>query len=111
MLLPLAALALFAAQPSAPAERESYVPYAGSDGIVGFKADGARGVYIRSLTGGWYYARTANRCGRLRSATSLGFITRGSEDLDRFGAIVAEGQYCPLTSVTRSPPPPGEPRG
>jgi len=108
MLLSLAALALINTQPSAPATRESYVPYAGSDGIVGWKADGERGVFIKGLVGGWHYAATSNRCGRLRTATNIGFITRGSSDLDRFGALLVEGSYCPLRSVVRSAPPPGE---
>ena len=108
MPLSLVALGLIFSQPSAPAEREAFVPYAASDGIVGWKADGDRGVFIRGLVGGWYYAATSNRCGRLRGATTIAFVTRGTSDLDRFGALVVEGSYCPLRSVVRSAPPPGE---
>jgi hypothetical protein len=106
-LQPPAARAMETAEPGA----ETYVPYAGSDGIVEWKADGDRGVYLRSLTGGWYYARTANRCRRLNTATRLGFLTFGSDDLDRFGTLFAEGWRCPLESVTRSPGGGGEREG
>ncbi|HEY0115581.1 MAG TPA: DUF6491 family protein [Allosphingosinicella sp.] len=99
-----------AATPAAPDAQETAVPDAGRDGILEWKADGDRALYLRSLTGGWYYARTANRCSRLNSASSLRFLTRGSRDLDRYGAVIAEGWRCPLVSVTRSGPPPREPR-
>ncbi len=121
MLTPLLVItSLAAAQapvPSAsPATRgtagqETFVPFAGSDGIVGWRADGDRGLFIKALTGGWYYARTAHNCSRLRTAVSIGFVTVGSDDLDRFGSISAEGQRCQLESVTRSSPPPGESDG
>ena len=67
-----------------------------------------RGVYIRADTGRWYYARTRGECARLRPTTSpLSFDTNAQGELDRFGAIRAEGWRCQLDSVTRSGPPPG----
>ena len=111
MLIPLLAAVAGLAAAQAPADErphEAYVPYASTDGIVGWRAIGEGGVFVKSLTGGWYYAATINRCRRLRTATNVAFITRGLSDLDRYGAVVAQGSYCPLRSVVRSAPPPGE---
>jgi hypothetical protein len=65
-------------------------------------------LYIRSLTGRWYSVQLDGRCGRLATADTLGFETSALGQLDRFGAIVAQGERCPIRSVTRieSPPPP-----
>ena len=94
---------LLAAAPPAP--REASIPFITRDGILRWQADEERGVYIQSLTGKWYYARTVGRCSRLVSATRLGFVSAGLDELDRYGVIVAEGERCPLASVVRSPPP------
>jgi len=69
-------------------------------------ADGDRGLYIRADTGRWYYARTRAPCPRLANDVALRFETRGGRDLDRFGAIRAEGWRCDLASVTESDGPP-----
>jgi len=95
----------FAAEP-APAE--TFIPDVSGNGIEQWKADGKRGLYIKSIAGDWYYATTMGPCGRLRTAVSLGFVTVNSDQLDRDGAIIAEGWRCPLTSVVRSQPPPAK---
>jgi hypothetical protein len=33
---------------------------------------------------------------------TLGFVTPGLDELDRSGAILAEGQRCPIASINRS---------
>ena len=84
---------------------ETYVPNVRSEGVAEWEADGDRGLFIMSQDGGWYYARTAVPCPRLRSSYALAFETRGPDRLDRFGTVIAEGWRCPLVSVTRSLPP------
>jgi hypothetical protein len=111
MFAPALSLALLAAAtpPAASAESvgaETSIPNARSDGIHEWQADGDRGLYLRSIDGNWYYARTLGPCGRLRTAVSLGFETRGSDSLDRNGAVHAEGWRCPLVSLVRAEPPP-----
>ncbi len=91
--------------------RETSIIDAASDGIVEWKADEDRGLYLRALDGGWYYARMANRCPRLKVATRLGFQTAPDGQLDRYGAVYAEGWRCQIDSLTRSAPPPGETQG
>ncbi|MFN3945924.1 MAG: DUF6491 family protein [Allosphingosinicella sp.] len=106
MIGALAALALLAPAAPAAAAAETSIPNARSDGIHEWQADGNRGLYIRSLDGDWYYARTLGPCGRLRTAVSIGIETRGGDSLDRNGAIHAEGWRCQLESLVRAEAPP-----
>jgi len=85
---------------------EASIPFASRDGIQDYKADGDRGLYIRDIHGDWYYARTQARCGRLATSDAIGFETSASDQLDKFGALHAQGWRCPLASLTRSAPPP-----
>jgi hypothetical protein len=103
-----AALAPTPAAPQAPllAPREESIPFIRSDSILEWRADGDRGLFIRSMSGQWYHARTMARCGRLTSALTVGFETRGPDRLDRYGTLRVEGWRCPLASVTLSDGPP-----
>jgi hypothetical protein len=85
---------------------ETSIPFADRDGIQDYKADADRGLYIRSITGEWYYARTMGKCARLQSANAIGFATAPGGKLDRTGALVAQGWRCQLDSLTRSEAPP-----
>lgn len=112
MLATIAGLAalLGGAQAAVPAQpsigEEAAVPFVRSDGVQVWMADGKRGLYILGIDGRWYYARTFGPCSRLSTAVTLGFQTRGVDELDRNGTILAEGWRCPLVSVTHSEPPP-----
>jgi hypothetical protein len=69
--------------------------------------DGEQGVYIRAYNGRWYYARTQSECPRLGYGNGrLSFRTAPNGDLDRHGAVVADGWRCQLASVIESGPPP-----
>lgn len=96
----------FAAAQSAPAETR--VPEMGR--FIEWRADGEQGVFIRAYNGRWYYARTESPCARLDSTQRLNFQTAPNGDLDRFGAVVAEGWRCQLSSVVESGPPPSRDR-
>ncbi|HEY7811407.1 MAG TPA: DUF6491 family protein [Allosphingosinicella sp.] len=80
---------------------ESYIPYANRDGIGEWRVAGDDGLYIRALTGGWYLVRTMGLCTGLKSAIGLGFEASFGGKLDRYSTIIAEGQRCPIQSVTR----------
>ena len=80
---------------------ETYIPYAARDGIVEWRLAGDNGIYARALTGGWYLVRTVGPCPGLRARTAVGFEPSFGGKLDRGSAIVAEGQRCPIDSVTR----------
>ncbi|MGH6780921.1 MAG: DUF6491 family protein [Sphingomonadaceae bacterium] len=95
-----------ASSASAGEPRETGIPFVSKDGIQDFKADGDRGLFIRSINGNWYYARTMGPCSRLQTAITLGFETAGIDELDKNGTIIAQGWRCPLKSVTRTEAPP-----
>lgn len=99
------------ATPQAGVEGETAIPFVSTNGIVDWRAAADDALYIRGVTGDWYLVRTMGPCPRLRTAISLGFVTRGIDQLDRGGSIIAQGQTCPVASVRRSAPPPGERSG
>lgn len=104
-ILSLAACAV--TDPAPPATgAETYIPYAGRDGITEWRIAGKDGIYARALTGGWYLVRLTGPCAGLRSGLPLSFDTRQGR-LDRFSTISVEREICPVESVTRlegSPP-------
>lgn len=106
--LMLAAVPALAGETPASAGAEASIPFADRDGIQDYKADADRGLYIRSITGEWYYARTMGKCPRLQSADTIGFATAPGGRLDRTGALYAQGWRCQLDSLTRSDAPPGK---
>lgn len=94
------------ASPAPTSGAETAIPFISRNGIIDWKADGRRGLYIRSMSGRWYYARTQGLCGRLKTAITLGFETSAADQLDRFGAIYAEGWRCQIASLVESGAPP-----
>ena len=105
-------LILAAAATAAPAFAETVAAQAPETKIprmahfLEWTADGDRGLYIRGDTGQWYYARVEGNCPRLSAADTLRFQTAPNGDLDRKGAIHAQGWRCLLSSVTASAAPP-----
>ena len=108
LFLAVAGLTAFAGihQPaSAKPDGETAIPFASSNGIADWKVSADNLVYIKAINGDWYLVRTMADCPRLYTARALGFVTRGGQ-LDRHGAILAEGHRCAVDSVVRSGPPP-----
>src|SRR3712207_138436 len=99
----ISAAAMLAALPVAaqPVAKETAIPFVSSNGIHDWRADGKRALFIQSINGDWYYARTAGVCGRLLSARALGVETSALNQLDRYGAVLVEGGRCQLASVVR----------
>jgi hypothetical protein len=113
LLLPIALLAGSCATVDAGLRAgtaaETSIPFVASNGISEWRVAGAGAIYIRSIGGRWYLARTMNRCSALDSAITLGFVTSALGELNRYGAIVAEEQRCPIDSLVRSEAPPEKP--
>jgi hypothetical protein len=109
-LIAAAAAALLAgcatAEPTVQASSETVIPFVSSIRNVEWKAASDEAAYIRGGRGEWYLVRTTNRCTRLLSSTGLGFETSALNQLDRHGALLVEGQRCPVASITRSEKPP-----
>ena len=109
----LALLSILAGGAAAAAEEaseETSIPFVSSIGSVEWKAASDRALYVRGGNGSWYFVRTTNRCTRLRASLAIGFETSAVDQLDRHGAILVQGQRCPVASVTRSDGPPKKAR-
>ena len=63
-------------------------------------------LYVQDASRKWYIARLIAPSPDLTFATSIGFETKGTNQLDRFGSVVVGGQRIPLTSFIASAPPP-----
>ena len=107
-ILGLAFLATAAAGGATPRDSaaEVAIPFIGSMSNVEWKAASHDSLYLRGPKGDWYFIRTANRCTRLLTTLGIGFHTSALGQLDRHGAILAQGQRCPIASIVRSDGPP-----
>ncbi len=91
---------------------QAAVPFVSSTSVLEWRVLDQDTLYVRSVTNQWYQVETMGPCPRLRTGVTLGFQTaRGTDELDRHGAILVQGSRCPLRSVTRSVEPPAEARG
>jgi Family of unknown function (DUF6491) len=96
------------ADPAPPAEarREARIPFAAFGTIRHFEPVGKKLVYLQDRRRRWYRAELAGRCLELPHAHYIGVDTGGGPFVDRFSALIVEGQRCPLRSLTRSEAPP-----
>jgi len=91
---------------------EAAVPFVSSTSVLEWRVLDQRTLFVRSATNQWYRLETMGPCPRLRTGVNLGFQTaRGTDELDRHGAVLVEGSRCQLRSVTRSGEPPAGARG
>src|SRR5579875_2804432 len=91
---------LLAAASPPPGGKEAVIPFVSSRGVLDWQAATDNSLYIRGYDGHWYFVRTMNDCPRLRDALTLGFAVSANDQLDRYGAILAQGMRCPIASVT-----------
>jgi hypothetical protein len=108
ILLPLLAAAVAAPAIAAPAPRapEASIPFASHrHAIRNFEAASDSILYLQDRQRRWYRA-DLGYCFGLKWANAIGYDTRGGLSLDSFGAILVEGQRCPIISLTRSEGPP-----
>ena len=105
LVLP-ALLAAAAATPPPSSGKETVIPFVRSRGVLDWQAAGDDSLYVRGYNGRWYYVRTMNPCPRLRDALTLGFVATGADQLDSYGAVLAQGMRCPIASVTYAEGPP-----
>ena len=97
---------------AAPAERplgvDARIPFANSTGIRNFQPDGDDALWIEGQRGEWYRAELFGPCIGLDHATKVGFVTRGTSTLDRFGQVVVDGSKCQISRLVTSAPPPAK---
>jgi hypothetical protein len=107
LLLAAAVAAPTLAEP--PVERsQASIPFANHrHAIRDFEAPNDEIVYLQDRQRRWYRADLGH-CFGLKWAHSIGYDTRDGTSLDSFGAILVDGQRCPIVSLTRSEGPPGK---
>ena len=98
-----------AAAPDArPLGVDARIPFANSTGIRNFQADGDNALWIEGQRGEWYRAELFGPCIGLDHSMKVGFITRGTHTLDRFGQVLVDGSKCQISSLVTSAPPPAK---
>jgi hypothetical protein len=78
--------------------REARIPFVNHGGIRDFRPAGRDVVYLQDRGRQWYRAELMGPCLGLPFARAIGVRTHGSS-LDRFGALLVEGQRCHLQSL------------
>jgi len=87
-------------------ERETSIPFAGHPrALRDFKALDDDVVYLQDRHRRWYRADLGH-CSGLKWAHAIAYDTNGGLGLDGFGAILVDGERCPILSLTRSEGPP-----
>ena len=89
-----------------PSAAQASIPFVSSVGISEWRIAGRGMLYVKSISGDWYFIRTMNVCSGLDSAIGLGFVTSALDQLDYHGAVIADRERCPIQSIIRSNPPP-----
>jgi len=95
-----------AASPSSGRAPDVAIPFVNHGGVRDWRADGDTKLYIQDSSGKWYLATLAAPSPDLPFATAVGFETRGSDRLDKFGSVVISGKTYPLAALAESGPPP-----
>ena len=99
-----------AVQAEAAASGETSIPFVDMGGIRDWQAIDDSSLYVQGSNRSWYLAKLLAPCTDLTFATTIGFETKGVNRLDRFGAVVVNGQRCALSSFIASGPPPAKPK-
>jgi hypothetical protein len=86
--------------------QETSIPFANMGGIRDWRAIDDSSLYVQDIRRNWYIARLAVPSPDLAFVQSIGFETKGTNQLDKFAALVVGGQRIPLTSFVASAPPP-----
>jgi hypothetical protein len=93
-------------EPAGKARQEARIPFPAFGTVRHFEPVGNKLVYLQDRRRRWYRAELAGRCLELPHAHYIGIDTGGGPFVDRFSALVVEGQRCQLRSLTRSEAPP-----
>src|SRR3546814_5301598 len=103
--------AVFAGESSkgaTPDPKEAVIPFVNSGSIRDWSADGREAIYIQDVHGQWYHAKLMSSCTDLPFTETIGFETRGTDTLDKFGTIIVRHDRCPIQSMVKSAPPPSQ---
>ena len=99
-------LALAAASAATTPQPQASIPMFSTISSPDWRIDSDKGMWIRGNSKQWFYATFMGSCPRADFAMRLGFRTGSMDTLDRFSAVYADGDICPLTSLVKSDGPP-----
>ena len=85
---------------------EARIPFVSMGSIRNWRADSDHTLYVQDQRRNWYRANLVGPCNDLAFAERIGFETRGTNQLDRFAAVIVGGQRCAFNSFVTSAPPP-----
>ena len=86
-----------AAAPSGDAE----IPFLNFGGIQNWTANGDSSLNVQAAGGQWFKVDLAVPCRGLPYALRIGVDSGPTDTLDNFSTIIADGDRCPVASVTR----------
>src|SRR3546814_12939274 len=82
--------------------KEAVIPFVNSGSIRDWSADGREAIYIQDVHGQWYHAKLMSSCTDLPFTETIGFETRGTDTLDKFGTIIVRHDRCPIQKIGRA---------
>ena len=86
---------------------EARIPFADTNGIRNYSADGNRALFIEDVHGDWFHAEIMGPCTGLPFAVRIGVDTRFAGDtLDSTGTLLVDGDRCKIDRLVTSGPPP-----
>ncbi len=86
---------------------QATIRFARQGGIDNWTVVDEKTVYVQDRERQWYRADLMGHCIGLRFAQRIGFKFEVDGSFDKFSSIHYDRQTCPLTSLTKSDPPPG----
>ncbi len=93
--------------PQAASAPQARIPFARQGGIDNWTVIDEKTLYVQDRHRQWYRADLMGHCIGLRFAQRIGFKFEVDGSFDKFSSIRYDRQNCPLTSLTKSDPPPG----
>jgi len=101
---PAAPAAAATTDASSPAP-EAQIPFANKGGIWKWQVIDNKTVLIESRSRKWYKATLFGNCINLSFAQSMAFVSNPNGTFDKFSAIRAGSQRCPLVSLVETAAP------
>ena len=84
--------------------RPAVIDFVSLGGIRDWKAEGYDAILIQATNGTWYRATFFVPCLGLRFHESVGFVTDGTDRLDKFSSVLVDGQRCWFKSFEKVDP-------
>jgi hypothetical protein len=99
---PAAAAATKAVVPAGP---QVSVPFMSFGAVRDWRAISDSEILLQANNGKWYRATLFFPCPDLRFTERIGFRTKGTDTLDRFGSVIVSHRTYPLTSLVAAEAP------